>query len=257
MEAHTSSLTLVYTSNVEQLRTVLVTGGTGTIGSAIARAILAQNTTSSARVMWRVIANYAHNAERANNLQRETNCELYRADVADESQVRDMFNAISELYAVVHCAGASHNNLVLRQTPGEWRESLRVNADSAFLVTRESLRILPRGGRLIFLASRVGERGNIGQSAYAASKAAVIALMKSAAREAGENGISVNAICPGFVPSEMTQNLSNEAMAKFRSQNVFDEFGSGEAVASAVWWLLSDAAREISGQVIHCDGRIA
>ena len=243
------------------MKTVLVTGGTGAIGSAIVRAILAQNaaaqnTTSSTR-SWNVVANYAHDKQRAQRLQNETGCALHRADISDENATRAIFEKIENLFAVIHCAGVSHNNLLLRQTPEEWRETMRVNSDGAFLVTRESLKALPRGGRLILLASRVGERGNAGQSAYAASKAAVIALTKSAARESGEQGICVNAICPGFVMSELTQSLPDETLASFRAQSVFNEFGSGDAVASAVLWLLSDAAREVSGQVVHCDSRVS
>ena len=241
--------------NVEQPKTVLITGGSGAIGSAIVRALSAQATSSTR--CWNVVANYARNGERAAQLQNETGCQLQRADVADEKSVCALFENLENPFAVIHCAGVSHNNLLMRQTPDEWRETLRVNSDGAFLVTRESLRVLPRGGRLILLASRVGERGNAGQSAYAASKAAVIALMKSAARESGERGVCVNAICPGFVISDLTKNLPDESLQKFRDQSVFGEYGSDETPASAVLWLLSEAAREVSGQVIHCDSRVS
>lgn len=247
----------VVNENVEQIKTVLVTGGTGAIGSAIVRAIVAKSTTSSTRC-WNVVANYTQDKQRAQQLQSETGCGLHRADIADENETRAMFSEIENLFAVVHCAGVSHNNLLMRQTPEEWRETMRVNSDGAFLVTRESLKALPRNGRLILLASRVGERGNAGQSAYAASKAAVIALTKCAAREAGKSGVCVNAICPGFVLSDLTQSLPDKVLQNFRAQSVFGEFGGGgEAVASAVLWLLSDAAREVSGQIIHCDSRVS
>jgi 3-oxoacyl-[acyl-carrier protein] reductase len=264
-----------------QSRTVLVTGGTGTIGSSIVQALCEhtagsdRNGESGAGRCWRVIANYAHDEERALQLHRVTGCDVRRADIGDEAQVMSLFaefervdaapdgasagNAPSSsapLFAVVHVAGVSHNALLPRQTLAEWHETLRVNADGAFLVTRAALRHLADGGRLILLASRVGERGNAGQGAYGASKAAVIALMRCAAREGAARAIAVNAICPGFVPSALTASLPPERLAEFRRQSVLGACGAPEEVAGTVQWLLSDGAAAISGQVIHCDSRL-
>ncbi|HEX8832909.1 MAG TPA: SDR family oxidoreductase [Abditibacteriaceae bacterium] len=232
-------------------RVVLVTGGTGAIGGEIVRA-LCRDTAQC----WRVVANYARDEARARALQAETGCELHRADVGSEEQVGAMFAATSPLFAVIHAAGASRNALMLSQTHDDWHESLRVNATGSFLVARGALASLQDGGRLVLLASRVGESGNAGQGAYAASKAAVIALAKVAAREGGEMRICANAICPGFVPSALTASLPVERLDEFRRRSVLDEFGTGAHVASAVQWLLSDEGAGVSGQVVHCDSRI-
>ncbi|MBV9469803.1 MAG: SDR family oxidoreductase [Abitibacteriaceae bacterium] len=231
-----------------QPQLVLVTGGTGTLGSAIVQACRANS--------HRVVANYLHNNQRAEALQHNTGCELWRADVSDEAQVATMFAALPPLFAIVHSAAITHDALLVRQSRAAWAETLQVNADGAFLVTRMALQKLQDGGRLILLASRVGEHGNGGQGAYAASKAAVIALTKCAAREGAARRLGVNAICPGVVPSALTDALSEPHLRALQGQSVLGSFGTAQQVAATVAWLLSDAAAGISGQVIHCDSRI-
>jgi len=226
-----------------------VTGGTGTLGGDIVRAL-------SSSPDWRVVANYLHDGERAARLQRATGCTLVRADIGDEAQVEAMFAGLPSLFAIVHAAGVAQDALLLRQSCLAWNETLRVNADGAFLVARAALSKLEFGGRLVMLASRAGEHGNAGQAAYAASKAAVIALVKCAAREAGERSVTVNAICPGFVPSVLSQRLDEAHLASFKDQSVLHSLGTPQQVTATVEWLLSDAASAISGQVIHCDSRI-
>lgn len=253
------------------LRTVLVTGGTGAIGGAIVAALCRQNTGAQTRgaeaagaetpsanaLRWRVVAGYARDDERARAVREATGCEIHRADVGDEAEVEAMFGRWPEPFAVVHAAAVSRNALLGRQTRAEWRETLRVNADGAFLVTRAALSNLRDGGRLLLLASRVGERGSRGQGAYAASKAACLALMRCAAREGAVRGISVNAICPGFVPSALTRSLPAQRLEQFRRDSVLGRFGSPREVAATVLWLLREDAAAVSGQVIHCDSRIA
>ncbi len=196
------------------------------------------------------------NAQNAELLQRETDCEFRFADIGDEAQVEALFDDLGNLFAVVHCAGIARDALLVKQSRESWDESRRVNADGTFLVVRQSLRKLTNGGRLVVVASRVGEIGAIGQSAYAASKAAQIALVKCAAREAAERRICVNVVCPGVVSSAMTQTLSAERQRELAEGSLFGEFGSARTVASTIQWLLSDAAAEVSGQVIHCDNRL-
>lgn len=181
------------------------------------------------------------------NAARETNA---ASDATGE-------RAESRLYAVVHAAGVSSDALLVRQTASSWRESLRVNADGSFLVARAALQALEDGGRLILLASRAGENGAAGQGAYAASKAATLALMRSAACEGAARGIAVNAICPGFVPSVLSDSLSQKRLAQARNRSVFNRFGAPREVASTVQWLLGPDAAAISSQVIHCDSRTA
>ena len=227
-------------------KTVLVTGGSGALGSEIVRSLDGFN----------VVANFRRDAERATQLQRETGCELRRADIADEDEVEALFASLPEVWAVVHAAGVAENALLLKQSAGSWRETMRVNATGSFLVARAALRFLPSGGRLVLLASRVGESGNAGQGAYSASKAATIALAKCAAREGGARNIAVNALCPGVVESDLTATLGEETLNAFRARSVFGELGAAREVVGAVRWLLSEEAARVSGQVVHCDSRI-
>jgi len=229
---------------------VLVTGGTGVLGGEIVSLLLR----STPR--FNVIANFSQDEKRAALLQDKTGCRLHRADVGDENQVEEMFATLPRLFAIVHAAGVSQDELMLRQSREDWNQSLRANADSAFLVARQALQKLEHGGRLIFLASRVGEQGNAGQTAYSASKAATIALMKCAAREGAESRIAVNAICPGFVPSAMSEDLSTPRLEKARAASVLGELGKAQQTAGLVRWLLQEESVGISGQVFHCDSRI-
>jgi NAD(P)-dependent dehydrogenase (short-subunit alcohol dehydrogenase family) len=239
-----------------QRQTVLVTGATGILGSAVVRLLVQQCSEGKQEPQTHVVANYCRNEAAARRLQDETGCDIAQADIADEAEVEALFSHCGPLYAVVHLAAIARDRLLLRQTHDDWSHTLRVDADGAFLVTRAALNNLQNGGRLVLFASRVGERGNAGQSAYAAAKAAVIALMKVAAREGAEQGIAVNAICPGFVPSPLSESLDAARLEMLREQSVFATFGGSDEVARTVKWLLAPEAAAISGQVIHCDSRI-
>lgn len=236
--------------SIEQ-RTILVTGASGAIGSEIVRHLCASRTSST-----RIVAHWFQNAANAQFLQKETSCELLQCDLGDETQVAALFDGLDELFAVVHCAGIARDALLLKASRQSWDETLDVNCDATFLVVRESLRRLNFGGRLVVLASRVGEIGAVGQSAYAASKAAQIALVKCAALESVEQRIGVNAVCPPVIDSSLTRKLSQSRRDALQRQSVWGEFGSAKTVAATVDWLLSEAGAEISGQTIHCDSRI-
>jgi 3-oxoacyl-[acyl-carrier protein] reductase len=134
---------------------------------------------------------------------------------------------------------------------------LQVNATGSFLVARAALERLEDGGRLILLASRAGERGGAGQGAYSASKAAVIALAKTAACEGAVRGIAVNAVCPGFAPSQLSASLSPSRLEELQGQSLLQPFDAAVQLSSTIRWLLSDGAVGITGQVIHCDGRLS
>lgn len=239
-----------------QRQTVLVTGATGVLGSAVVRLLQQELTHNESASQMHVVANYCRNEAAARRLRDETGCDIVQADIAEEGAVEALFSHCGPLYAVVHLAAVARDRLLLRQTHEDWSHTMRVDADGAFLVTRAALNSLERGGRLVLFASRVGERGNAGQSAYAAAKAAVIALMKVAAREGAEQGIAVNVVCPGFVPSPLSQSLDAVHLAMVRQQSVFAAFGGSDELTRTVKWLLAPESAAISGQVIHCDSRI-
>ena len=228
---------------------VLVSGASGVLGGAIVRA-LCENSTHG-----EVIGTYFRHQDAAQRLQNETGCALHCMDVCDEKQVEELWREHAPIDALVHALGVSHDNLMLRTSRDDWHETLRVNLESAFLMLRAALQYLPAGGRVILLASRVGENGARGQSAYAASKAGLIALMKSAAREGAQRKIAINAICPAFTISTMTA-VEPQILNEQRARDVFGKLGSAQSTAFLARWLLSEEASGISGQVFHADARL-
>jgi 3-oxoacyl-[acyl-carrier protein] reductase len=236
-------------------KVVLVTGASGAIGSAIVRALCEEKGASFSSKYF-VVAHYHRNEARARVLQEATNCDLKCADVGDERAVEAMFANLPPLFAVIHAAAISRDGLLLRTSPAVWRQTLRVDLDGTFLVTRAALNSLEDEGRLILVASRVGESGAAGQGTYAAAKGGVLGLMRAAAHEAAARHITVNALCPGWIASSMTNGSSEAAAARRQARSVFGRGGDVAAVVSATQWLLSEAARDVSGQVIHCDSRM-
>lgn len=222
---------------------MLVTGGTGTLGSALVAALLEANCA--------VTAGFSRDFKRAERLAEKFGCQLFRGDLSDESVVESLFETPFD--AIFHLAARTQNALLPRVSTPDWRENSKINLQGAFLVTRAAMRTLPRGGHLILVSSRVAERGFAGQSAYAASKAAVLGLMKSAAIEGRESGICVNAICPGFAVSGLSQRLSNEILARREAENWLQNADAALSFAALGVWLLET---EITGQILRPDCRI-
>jgi 3-oxoacyl-[acyl-carrier protein] reductase len=228
-------------------KTVLVTGASGVIGGAISNALNTENAI--------VHAHHFSPSRRAEQLKKLPNVVLQQADLRDPDQVKVLFEEIPSIDAVIHAAAISQDNLVARTSPAQWQETMQLNLSGTFYVLQTALQHLPDGGRVIIFGSRVGEHGNSGQAAYAASKAGIIALAQTAAREAAARQIAVNVLCPPFVPSAMSQSSDapRDSQLLFNNQNPQDALN---AICSAVLWLLSDDAKTITGQVIHPDGRI-
>jgi NAD(P)-dependent dehydrogenase (short-subunit alcohol dehydrogenase family) len=160
------------------------------------------------------------------------------------------------VHLFVHCAGITRDGVVWKLSPEHWSEVLRVNLDSAFHLLRL---LVPRmraagSGSVVLLASINGERGKFGQANYAASKAGLIALGKSAARELGGFGIRVNSVAPGWIETEMTRNLPDDFRQRAIAETALARLGSPEDVAGAVLFLCSPLASHITGQVLRVDG---
>jgi 3-oxoacyl-[acyl-carrier protein] reductase len=182
------------------------------------------------------------------------------ADVAQAAQVEQVVDACLERFGsvdiLVNNAGITRDNLLLRMKDEEWDAVLSTNLKGVFHGTRAVLRpmLKQRRGRIINLASVVGVMGNAGQANYVAAKAGIIGLTKAAAKEVASRGITVNAVAPGFIETDMTHALDPERQEEIRSRIPLGRFGTPEEVAELVVFLASDRAAYITGQVIHING---
>jgi len=234
----------------------LVTGAARGIGRAIALE-LARSGASVAVVDIDEQAAAAVSGELASLGVR---AKAYRCDVSDLAEVEKMAGECLQDFGrvdiLVNNAGITRDTLLLRMKEEEWDLVLRVNLKSAFNCTKALSRnmLKQKSGRIVNISSVVGLMGNAGQANYAASKAGLIGFTKSLAREFASRGITVNAVAPGFIQTEMTASLSDEAKARLADQIPLGSLGMPEDVAAAVAFLASDKARYITGQVIHIDG---
>jgi 3-oxoacyl-[acyl-carrier protein] reductase len=170
--------------------------------------------------------------------------------------VKQVVEEMGRLDVLVNNAGITRDNLSVRMTDEQWRSVLEVNLTGAFLCSRAAAKVMlkQRSGRIINMASVVGVMGNAGQANYSASKAGLIGLTKSMARELAARGITVNAVAPGFIVSPMTDALSGEAKEKLFSLIPLGRLGTAEDVAEVVAFFASPASSYITGQVLKVDG---
>jgi 3-oxoacyl-[acyl-carrier protein] reductase len=234
-------------------KNAVVTGSTRGIGRAIAEAF-AQ---SGARVA--VVGRDLQRAEEAASAVGN-NAAGFAADVGDTAAIAklvvDVEKAFGSIDILVNNAGITRDNLVMRLKDDDWDAVQNANLRGAFAAIRAVSRgmMKKRAGRIINIASIVGLIGNKGQANYAASKAGLIALTKSVAKELGSRNILVNAVAPGFIETEMTAAMTPEARAALGQQIALERLGSVEDVAAMVAFLASDLASYITGQVFVVDG---
>jgi 3-oxoacyl-[acyl-carrier protein] reductase len=182
------------------------------------------------------------------------------ADVADEAAVGGMFDEVKQrlgpVEILVNNAGITRDGLIMRMSAADWDAVIAADLRSAFLCSRAAMRdmLRARWGRIVSISSVVGLSGNPGQANYAAAKAGLIGFTKSVAREVGSRGITVNAVAPGFIETEMTGGLDEATRVSILSGIAVGRFGSPEEVASAVGYLASDPAGYVTGQVLVVDG---
>jgi 3-oxoacyl-[acyl-carrier protein] reductase len=234
-------------------RTAVVTGSTRGIGRAVAQALAE----SGARV-----AIVGRDAAKASAVAADVGHEAagFACDVADTTAVAKLVADVEKEFGgidiLVNNAGLTRDNLVMRLSDDDWDAVLDANLRGAFAAIRAVSRgmMKKRAGRIINMASVVGLNGNKGQANYAASKAGLIALTKSVAKELGSRNILVNAIAPGFIETEMTDAMTPEARASLNGLIPLARLGKPEDIASMVVFLASDHASYITGQVLVVDG---
>jgi 3-oxoacyl-[acyl-carrier protein] reductase len=183
-----------------------------------------------------------------------------QSDVSDSAAVDSFINTVVEKFGkidiLVNNAGITRDTLLIRMKDADWEAVLKINLTGTFNCIRAVSKIMmkQRSGRIVNMASVIGLIGNAGQANYAASKAGVIALTKSAAKELASRGILVNAIAPGFIMTRMTDVLPEPVKAEMLNRIPLARFGKPEDIANTVLYLVSDAASYITGQVIQVDG---
>lgn len=234
-------------------RVALVTGGSGGIGAATCRALATEG--------FHVLVGYGGNAASAEEVAAscDGSAEALQVDVTDEDSVSAAIGQATNagtLAVVVNNAGVAHDDLLLRLDPARFDRTLQVNLRGAYLVSRAALRpmLRARHGRIISIASVVALRGNVGQTAYAASKAGLIGFTKSLAREVARKGITANVVAPGFVATAMTDQLPEAARESLVDLAPTGRPVEADEVAAAVRYLASDAAGSVTGSVLPVDG---
>jgi len=184
----------------------------------------------------------------------------FKADVTDSRQVQDMVDKIldkfSKIDILINNAGITKDNLLLRMSEEEWDKVIAVNLKGTFVCTKLVSKVMlkQRSGKIVNLASIIGIMGNAGQANYAASKAGIIGLTKSVAKELASRNICVNAIAPGFIRTDMTSRLPEEVQKKMLSVIPLARFGEAKDVADLALFLSSESSSYITGQVIQVDG---
>ena len=187
----------------------------------------------------------------------------FKADVTKAADIDKLFEKTVERFGrvdiVVNNAGITRDSVMIRMAEKDWDMVLDINLKGAFLVTKAAARIMmkQRYGRIVNISSVVGLKGNAGQANYAASKAGLIGLTKSSAKELASRGVTVNAVAPGFIATEMTEALPEAAKQQFLERMFLKRPGSPQDVAAAVLFLASDEASYITGQVLAVDGGLS
>lgn len=238
-------------------KVAVVTGASRGIGKATAIHL--------ARLGAQVIINYSGSEEKANEVQREImeaggSAFPYQCDVSDfkqcENFVKEVIAKFGRIDILVNNAGITKDGLLMSMSEEDFDRVFQVNLKGTFHMIRFASRYMlkQKYGRIINMASVVGVAGNAGQANYAASKAGVIGLTKSAAKELASRGITVNAIAPGYIKTDMTGQLKDEVKKEIASGIPLGVLGEPEQVAYAAAFLASDQAAYITGQVLHVDG---
>lgn len=180
-------------------------------------------------------------------------------DVGDPAAVVRMFKEFrrdfDRLDVLVHCAGITRDAVLWKMSEDDWTDVVRTNLDSAFLVLRQTIPLMrAAGGSIVLVSSINGERGKFGQANYSASKAGLLGLGRTAARETGRFGIRVNVVAPGMIDTAMTAQLPAEARQQAIEESALGAVGRAEDVADAVLFLVSSMSRHVTGQVLRVDG---
>ena len=231
---------------------ILVTGATGGIGKALVQKFVS--------LEGNVLAT-GTKTEKLDALKKEfPNINVLKFDISDHSKIEEFIENVSSqlvgLDILVNNAGINMDNLSLRMKDDEWKKVIDLNLGSTFFLCKYGIKKMLKNkyGRIVNITSVVGHTGNLGQSNYAASKAAIVGMSKSLAIEYAKKNITINCVSPGFIQSKMTDGIVESIKAVLTSRIPMAKLGKGEDVANTVAFLSSDAASYITGETIHVNG---
>jgi len=230
---------------------VLVTGCSRGIGLAIAKKLIDEG--------YFVVGTSRSKIDLANLLGSD-NCLHQAVDISNEDDISLMIESLTKQEIHIHClvnnAGITKDQLFMRMNSDDWNSVINTNLNGVFYLTKSLIKSMVKSkyGRIINISSVAGLMGNAGQVNYASSKAALSGFTKSLAKELASRNITVNNVCPGFIESDMTKELSDAQLENALQQIPLQRFGTAEEVASLVAYLLSDAANYITGQELSIDG---
>ena len=232
---------------------ILLTGSTGGIGGAILNKLLENKA--------KVIATGTNEKKLDIIKKKFTDVIVKKFDITNHETIQDFIEECNEIFqkkidVLINNAGITSDNLAIRMKDEEWNKVINLNLTSSFLLTKNTIKkmLKNKNGKIINITSVVGHTGNIGQANYAASKAGLIGMSKSLALEYGKKNIKVNCISPGFIKSEMTENI-NESYKKTLEEKIsLERFGTPDDVANVVLFLSSGLSDYITGETIHVNG---
>lgn len=238
-------------------KVVLVTGSSKGIGSSLAQ--------DFAKNGAKVCVNYSSGKEKAEKIAESIklsggSCMTVGADVSDEDDVKRMFKEIEACFGsvdiLINNAGITKDNLFIRMKTAEFDDVININLKGAFLCSKVAAKAMmkKRYGKIINISSVVAYTGNVGQANYVSSKSGLIGLTKSLSLELASRGIRVNAVAPGFIETEMTENLTDDVKKAMKSKIPLAEFGKPEDINGTVRFLASSDSDYITGQVLHVNG---
>jgi 3-oxoacyl-[acyl-carrier protein] reductase len=229
-------------------KVALVTGGSRGIGRAIALEL--------GRAGADVVVGYRTGRDEAEAVASEVGGRAVEADVSDAGSAQALVEVAGELDVLVNNAGLTRDGLLVRMSDEDWRSVIDTNLSSVFYTCRAAARgmMRKRAGAIVNISSIVGVHGNLGQTNYAASKAGIIGFTKSLARELGSRNVRANVVAPGYVTTQLTDVLPDQAKETMLTATPMGRLGDPEDVAGSVRFLCSDEARFVTGVVLHVDG---
>ena len=234
-------------------RIALVTGGTRGIGEAISIELK--------KAGYKVAANYGHNDDAAAEFKKQHGIEVFKFDIADFAACQEGVKAVEKamggtVEVLVNNAGITRDTAMHKMDEKKWREVIITNLNSCFYMTRAVIETMREKGfgRIINISSMNGQMGQFGQTNYSASKAGVFGFTKALARESASKGITVNAVSPGYIATEMVKSVKEEIMKQIVSQIPVGRLGQPEEIARAVLFLAADQAGFITGETLSING---